>query len=504
MWGLLFISTFVWGVGATINGFLLSDNRLCEFMWRFSEIGVTFISVFLLHMVFSLTKRYRRIILLFSYLQAVVFAILLIQGNLVTTNSFQKYYGYLLVTLPGKLYLLWVIIWLFIAAVAHFDLIKFYLEFKDNQKREIIYIFFVTMTGFVSGALNFFYFLNIPMMQIGNLGIAVYCILITYAIFRHQIMGIEIVFKKGLLYSTLIAIFTSIYLAVVFICEWLFRGIVGYKSFLLSLFSAIILAFLFNPLRDKIQSLLDRLFLGKTAQEIAVENDLLKQELEYSDRLKAAGTLALGLAHEIKNPLTTIKTFSEYLPEKHLDNEFIKKFSILIPAEVERINHIIHRLLDFSKPALPILKPNNIANTMKEIFELMSNDFLKRKIVLIEQYENYNLIANIDVAQIKQVFFNILINAMDSMPNGGNIYISTTPVNGEKIEIILKDEGSGISGENLKNIFNPFFTTKDEGTGLGLTICHKIIKNHSGSISIKSELGKGTTVAIRLPRAVVY
>jgi len=138
---------------------------------------------------------------------------------------------------------------------------------------------------------------------------------------------------------------------------------------------------------------------------------------------------------------------------------------------------------------------------MKEIFDLMSNDFFKKKIQIIEQYENNSLIANIDCAQIKQVFFNIIINAMDSMAQGGNIYISAKSINTHQIEITLKDEGCGISEENLKNIFNPFFSTKDEGTGLGLAICHQIIKNHHGKIEIKSELNQGTSVTIKLPRA---
>ncbi len=208
----------------------------------------------------------------------------------------------------------------------------------------------------------------------------------------------------------------------------------------------------------------------------------------------------MASAHEIKNPLTVIKTFTEYLSEKKNNEKFIDKFCKIIPQEVERINNIVHKLLDFSKPSPPVLKQAVVCDTIKEILELMSNDFLKKKIQIVEQNENHNLFANIDAAQIKQVFFNILINAIDAMPNGGNIYISTKQIKGEKIEITLRDEGSGISKENLKNIFNPFFSTKDKGTGLGLAISHQIIKNHNGMIEIQSELNRGTSVTIRLPQ----
>ena len=307
--------------------------------------------------------------------------------------------------------------------------------------------------------------------------------------------------KKWLLYSILIAALTGIYLLLIIISESLFSGVMGYRSFILSLLSAFLMALLFNPIRNRIQSFVDKLFLGRSLQEIAEENELLKQELERSERLKAASTLALGLAHEIKNPLTTLKTFSEFLPEKFKEEDFVNKFSKIIPAEVDRINSIVHKLLEFSKPTPPTFKSENIYDIIKDTLELMSNDFLKRRVKLIEECEDRDLIVNVDAAQIKQVLFNVILNALDSMPKGGKICISVKIKQPEQIEIILKDEGQGIPRNDIKNIFNPFFTTKDEGTGLGLAISHQIIINNKGEIEIESELNVGTTVIIRLPRA---
>ena len=110
--------------------------------------------------------------------------------------------------------------------------------------------------------------------------------------------------------------------------------------------------------------------------------------------------------------------------------------------------------------------------------------------------------VNVDPMQIKQVILNILLNSMDAMSKGGSIYISAKSTDNNKIEIRIADEGMGIAKENLKNIFNPFFTTKDEGTGLGLAICHNIIKNHNCTIEIESEGNKGTAVKIKLPSAL--
>jgi two-component system sensor histidine kinase AtoS len=312
-------------------------------------------------------------------------------------------------------------------------------------------------------------------------------------------MGIEIVFRKGLLYSVLIAIFTSIYLALIFICEWLFRGVIGYKSFFLSLLSAIILALLFTPLRNKIQTLIDRLFLGKTPQEIANENELLKHELEHSERLKTASALALGLAHEIKNPITTIKTFAEYLPEKLDDKEFLTKFSKLIPAETERINNIIQQLLRFSKPSAPKFQQIWVHQIIQDTLSLLNNEFLKRKIKLSEAYEDREILINADPEQIKQVLLNIIFNAMEAMPQGGTISIETRSEEARFLEISIRDEGCGISKEDLKHIFDPFYSKKESGAGLGLAITHQIIKNHSGKIDVLSKINEGTIIKLQLP-----
>lgn len=204
-------------------------------------------------------------------------------------------------------------------------------------------------------------------------------------------------------------------------------------------------------------------------------------------------------SHEIKNPLTTLKTFSEYLPQKFEDKAFLEKFAKLIPEEVERINSIVHQLLDFSKPAPPSFKDVPIHNLIHDILELLSNDFLKRKIIINESFDDINLLIKADPVQLKHALLNIILNAMDAMPNGGNISIKTIIRQGDYLEIEISDQGCGIAEKDLKHIFDPFFSTKESGTGLGLSISYQIIKNHKGTITVESELGKGTTFRIRLP-----
>ena len=501
IWLLFNFSVFVWAIGSTTSIFLnsFSYHRVALLSWKIGDCGVSFISVFLLHAIFSLTGKQNYLILILSYIQAAINSIALLSTNLILGDHFENHLG-VLVPFAGKYYLLWYALWTAIVAYAHFCLITFY-WFDKNKRKDIKLLIVLTILGCSSGAINFFYMLDPPFFQFANLGIVAYCLIFTYAVFRHKMFGIEIIFKKWLLYSMLIAALTGIYLLLIIVSESLFRGIMGYRSFILSLLSAFLMALLFNPIRNRIQSFVDKVFLGKSLQEIAEENELLKQELERSERLKAASTLALGLAHEIKNPLTILKTFSEFLPEKFKEEDFVNKFSKIIPAEVNRINDIVHKLLEFSKPTPPTLKSENICDIIIETLELMSNDFLKRRIKLIEECGDHDLRVCVDAAQIKQVLFNVILNSLDSMPSGGKIYISVKAKDAKQIEIILKDEGHGIPKNDIKNIFNPFFTTKDEGTGLGLAISHQIIKNNKGEIEIESELNVGTTVIIRLQRA---
>lgn len=479
MWMWFNLSVFIWGLGALLISKTVNQS-LSNIFWRFAGTGVSLTSVCVLHMVYliegqsihSLKKK-----LILPYSLAIFYDILMTTTNLVIKTPENRYCDFFYFVSPSHLYLSWFLFWILTISYAHFRLISFYKNQQTKKRKELKYLALLIVTAFAFGSLNFLNVFKLPIFQIGNFGVTVYCLFATYAIFKHQLLGIEVIFKKGLLYSILIAILTAIYLLVVMTTERLFRGLLGYRSLLISLISAFTIALLFNPLRSRLQALLDRFFLGKSPQEIARENELLRQEVERSERLKTAATLSLGLAHEIKNPLTTIKTFAEYLPEKYQDEDFVKKFSRLIPQEVERINHIIRDLLTFSKPTPPAFKEISIHELLKNILSYLSSDFLKKKIVVAEHYADAQIPIKADPEQLKQVFLNLILNAVDAMPGGGTLTI-TTAVAEEKNEmtISVSDTGCGIIHENLGKIFDPFFTTKETGTGLGLSIAHQIIK----------------------------
>ena len=206
--------------------------------------------------------------------------------------------------------------------------------------------------------------------------------------------------------------------------------------------------------------------------------------------MKTVAIMASGMAHEIKNPLTPIKTFSEQLPSHLDDKEFLLKFSKIIGKEVDRIDNLVQQLLNFAKPAPPQLKQVNIHQLIEQTLELLNNDLIRHKISLNTSFENKNILIRLDPQQIKQALLNIFLNAIDAMPEGGLLSVNTN-TQSNKLCMTITDTGNGINAEDINHIFDPFFSKKDHGTGLGLSITHEIIKNHNGKIFAESELGQG-------------
>ncbi len=227
-----------------------------------------------------------------------------------------------------------------------------------------------------------------------------------------------------------------------------------------------------------------------------------RNRIRRSDRLASLGQLAAGMAHEIRNPLVSIKTFLQLLPERINDEEFRTDFLTITTAEVDRISTLLTALLDFSKPSKPNLAEENLNELVDNIIFLIENQ-VKKKLIRIEKFydENLRLVA-VDKEQIKQVFLNIILNAIQATPENGKIQITTRNVRHDDriyAQIEFADTGTGIEKKDLESIFNPFFTKKHEGTGLGLSISHQIIQEHRGNIRAESEMGKGSVFIIDLP-----
>jgi signal transduction histidine kinase len=242
---------------------------------------------------------------------------------------------------------------------------------------------------------------------------------------------------------------------------------------------------------------------------IAIENavlyaDLKKQRLfmRRADRLASLGTLTAGLAHEIRNPLVAIKTLTQLLPERMDDEEFRRDFVAIAAGEVDRISSLVNELLEFARPLEPEFSLENIKEIMEGMVLLVSTEAKKKELFIVRNYEEHLPLILIDREQIKQVFLNILLNAIEATKKGGQVTVEVRTVNnktGESIQVEIHDTGIGIPEEHLENIFNPFFTTKSKGSGLGLSISHQIIQEHRGTISVESRVGEGSSFRITLP-----
>ncbi len=218
------------------------------------------------------------------------------------------------------------------------------------------------------------------------------------------------------------------------------------------------------------------------------------------DRLSSLGQLSAGIAHEIRNPLASINFNVQMLAKK---NSSQKEQNILTDtmAGVERINNLVKGILDFAKPRIPDLNHGHINTAIRDSVVLMDLHFKKKRIKVDLDLEKGLPEIIFDPQQIKQVFINILLNAVEAMPSGGELFIRSRlqqPASGgRKINIQIRDNGCGVSEKNRARIFDPFFTTKPEGTGLGLSIVHQILNQHNASIDIVSRENIGTEFIIK-------
>jgi len=252
------------------------------------------------------------------------------------------------------------------------------------------------------------------------------------------------------------------------------------------------------------------------ATAIALDNAALYAELKRSqtlvrraDRLRSLETIAGGFAHEIRNPLTSIKTFIQLTPERKDDPEFIGYFSTVVAEDVARIERLIQEILDYSRYMQPKFLEEDVNDVVASCLYFVRIKADAKSVLIQQDYAQGLPRVTLDRQQIKQVLLNLLINAIDAMNgDGGQLIVKTHRLakspDDSWVQIEIGDTGCGIAPADLDHIFDPFYTTKHaseerEGTGLGLTIAHQIVQEHGGHITVESELGKGTTFSISLP-----
>jgi len=250
------------------------------------------------------------------------------------------------------------------------------------------------------------------------------------------------------------------------------------------------------PLRDEKGQEMGSVLLIKDLREIRD----LQEKVHRSERLASLGRLAAGVAHEIRNPLSSIKGFAQYFVKRFSGRDEERGYASVMVKEVDRLNRVITDLLDFAGSKDPRREPQSLETIADQALKLLAPDFEARKVEVIKEYESDLPAVSVDRDRISQVFINLLLNALESMEAGGEIRIGLRrsgppPV----VEASIADTGAGIPEGDLEKVFEPFFSRKKKGTGLGLAIVHQIIESHKGDIRVESRPGRGTAFRIRLP-----
>jgi two-component system sensor histidine kinase AtoS len=255
---------------------------------------------------------------------------------------------------------------------------------------------------------------------------------------------------------------------------------------------------------------------GKDLGAVAVVRDLtvlrqLERQLRRSDRLAALGTLAAGLAHEIKNPLHSVRTFSRHIADRFDDENFRERFQRVVPRELDRINRIVERLLELARPSRLSFGLVRLPALLDRVLELYADQIEAASLTLRRHYARDLPPVQADEDALYRALVNVVANALEAMSAGGRLTVRVAWSDAaehrslraarfnRRVQIEVEDTGNGISSSDAERVFNPFFTTKDSGTGLGLALAHKIVEDHGGSIDFRSAPDIGTTFRIVLP-----
>jgi PAS domain S-box-containing protein len=251
---------------------------------------------------------------------------------------------------------------------------------------------------------------------------------------------------------------------------------------------------------------------GETIGKIVIFRDLtnvykIQEEILRMDRLVSLGKLASGIGHELRNPLAGIKTTAQALSEEMSNEDSKREYLNRITKEIDRLNELLKTFFSFAKPQKLNLVYCYIKDIINEIIPFLIKEIADKGIRFVESYHPRLPSIKVDKNQMHQVFLNLFLNAIQAMPNGGELKIEVTPVNpnsseGPKqnfIKIVVSDTGKGIPSHLVDRIFDPFFTTKPKGIGLGLSITYQIIKKHGGTIKVDSQWERGTSFVINLP-----
>jgi two-component system sensor histidine kinase PilS (NtrC family) len=254
-----------------------------------------------------------------------------------------------------------------------------------------------------------------------------------------------------------------------------------------------------SPLRDDNDKVIGRVVNFQDLTELRT----LEETMRRAERLATVGQLAAGIAHEIRNPLASISGSVELLGRAPRVSDDDKALMAIVVREIERLDRLIHELLEYANPRPRTLVRFDLLTVLTEVIQVMRQDKSRSEVALKTELPTEPIMLTADPSQLRQVMWNLCRNAAEAAIGGaGNGAVVTVRAREDSIGVTIEveDNGPGIAADHLPRIFDPFFTTKKRGTGLGLATSHAIVTEHGGSLDVRSEPGQGTRFTVRLPR----
>jgi len=223
----------------------------------------------------------------------------------------------------------------------------------------------------------------------------------------------------------------------------------------------------------------------------------MESRMRQADRLATVGRMAANIAHEIRNPLASLTGAIEVLTSPHTAEDARERLSQIVARESERLNHIIKNFLEYARPAPLSIATFDVAAAAEEVLLLLEHRASPGSLKVIREFAT-SVLWPVDAQQFRQILWNLCLNAVEAMPEGGELRVAVA-VRGDTLEVSVGDTGEGIAAGDIAHVFEPFFSTKSEGTGLGLALVHRVVQEHGGDIDVRSSPGLGTTFTLTLP-----
>jgi len=494
LWFLLSLSVSFWSFGLGMMVYSLSFGEAEFWQTWFLYSGAIMIPVLFLHFVTCLLDVHQKGLLICSYVISVVFeAINCIHrfAAVIPRAPFNFY------TFPLPPYKFYVIFYFTVALYANALLFQYMQCSTGLRNQQIKYVLLGSLVGFCGGPMTFFMVFDIPIFPYGVYAVPLYIVIVSYAIFKHQLMDIRVVIRKTLLYSLVSAVLAAVYVATITLLARVLGEQYGSVSAVTSALAAIFITLLFNPVRLRFQRFVDRHFFRE-----ALDQELLREATS-------------GFVHEIKRPLANISLPAEL---SLMDLEDLKNkrrpLKDVLPKLEQRLQYILHQTMDAGNKIEAIREFSN--SNGKPLEELDLAGIIRNSVSiegsLLRRYQ-VKLMVNIDddlprinahAKQLEIVFANLIKNAAEALNKADSsvkriIEVRAYKEDG-KVTISVKDTGPGIKRENLPHLFEPYFTTKGaNGMGMGLYLCRQIIQVHGGTIRASNEPSGGAVFQIILP-----